>query len=117
MKLTCYEGNFTHYWKESGLRKSRSDGRVQSRGKEHKKAFTGSRSSRPGGDERSRQKEAALLEKRIESSENERRVLEKDINAAFVEGRISEGRKLTVKLEKLNRLVEKLYIDWEVLES
>ena len=117
MKLACYEGNFTHYWRESGLKKTRSDGRIQSREKEHKKAFTGSRNNRSGVDVRSRKKEAALLEKRIESSENERRVFEKDINAAFVEGRIGEGRRLTVKLEKLNRLVEKLYIDWEVLES
>jgi len=30
---------------------------------------------------------------------------------------IGEGRRLTAKLEKLNRLVEKLYIDWEDLES
>jgi ATP-binding cassette, subfamily F, member 3 len=117
MKLTCYEGNFTHFWKESGLRKTRSDGRIQNRDKEHKKAFSGSSNTRPGIDERSRQKEAALLEKRIEGAETERRVLERDINAAFVESQISEGRRLAVKLEKLNRLIEKLYNEWESLES
>ncbi len=116
-QLTCYEGNFTSYWREKGPQTTRSDGRIQSREKEHKKAFNGTRNTRPGTDERFRRKEAASLEKRIESAESERRLAEKDIQAAFRGGRISEGRRLTVKLEKLNRLVEKLYVDWENLES
>ncbi|NQT61133.1 MAG: ABC-F family ATP-binding cassette domain-containing protein [Bacteroidetes bacterium] len=117
VQLTCYEGNFTSYWRESGLKRIRSDGRVQNRGKEHKKAFSETRNNRPGVEERNRQKETVSLEKRIESAETERKVLEKGINAAFVGGRSAEGRSLTVKLEKLNRLIENLYNDWEGLES
>lgn len=105
-KLISYEGSFSSWWSSVNPIKPKSDGRIATRGSDRRKEKTG----HPVSDQ---MKEIKDLEMRIGDLETEKSNLESQVNEAFTRIDHKKGRDLSVKLEKVNSQIEKLYAKWE----
>lgn len=95
--------NFTDYW-------SRQGGLASSAGKVNRRASERKNSSRQTSD-------TEQIEKQLAALEQDKLKLEGLIATAFSRGDHKEGRKLSVKLEKLSKSLGRLYEKWEALYS
>ncbi len=55
--------------------------------------------------------------KQIEEAESEKKILEDDLETAFRKNNHQIGRRISTKLEKLNKRIEKFYKEWENLDK
>ncbi len=105
-KLVSYVGSFSSWWSSVNPLKPKSDGRVTTRGSNRKQEKTRDVSS-------DQNKEIKNIEDRITSLETEKSDLETRVNNAFSKCDHKKGKDLSLKLEKANRQLDKLYKQWE----
>ena len=101
-QFLSYTGNFTSYFKTRYPVLPRLSGAAASRGREKKASET-----------LSGNRDSLKIEERIEEAEAEKLLLEEKIEKAIKENRHQDGRKLTLKLDKLSVRIERLYNQWE----
>ena len=116
-KLEVFNGNFTEFWRTKKADRS-SRGQNKELGKRRVSAQGQKRGDKPHNRAvrpKSGYSNATStgLESRIERHEQERAVLETEITKAFATGDHKRGRELSNKLEKVSRLIDKLYGEWE----
>jgi len=107
-KLISFDGSFSSWWSSVNPMKPKSDGRITTRG-------SGRRKDKKINLEIDHIKEIKDLETRIGKLESEKSDLESLVNDAFTRVDHKKGRDLSVKLEKVNSQIEKLYSRWENL--
>lgn len=107
-KLVSFDGSFSAWWSSVNPLKPKSDGRIATRGSDRRR-------EKPKENNSDNAKEIKQLEERIATLENEKSELESLINDAFSQSDHKRGRDLSVKLEKVNGQIEKLYSQWEKL--
>ena len=133
-RFESYMGTFAEFWRDSSLRNSGSSdsGDVKSVGAKSggakspqmmkaSKRVSGENNSRKSVKERRitgrSDAEVAKLETRIDAAEREKRELESAITSAFSKGDHMKGRALSNRLEKHANRLDKLYEEWELIES
>jgi len=107
-KLISFDGSFSSWWSSVNPMKPKSDGRITTRGSDRRK-------DKKINLEIDHIKEIKDLETRIGKLESEKSDLESLVNDAFTRVDHKKGRDLSVKLEKVNSQIEKLYSRWENL--
>jgi len=107
-KLISFDGSFSSWWSSVNPLKPKSDGRITTRGSDRRK-------DKKSDLNKDIIKEIKNIETRIGILETEKSDLESLINEAFIKVDHKKGRDLSVKLEKLNSQIEKLYTQWEKL--
>lgn len=113
--FTPYEGSFSEFWRDLGALRTDASGGIASRGRVvGTESARGSREvargrDRGGGSDSSGNDE---VERRIVALEAEKADLESRATAAFGRRDFAGAGKLAADLEKLNRLIEKLYEKW-----
>lgn len=101
-KLVSFAGNFSEYFKHKYPVLPNLSGKVGKRAKERTK-----------GNDTPVSATARQLVTRIENAESEKVSLESELKESFKENNHQIGRKIAVKLEKLNKRIEQLYAEWE----
>ncbi|MBI9099813.1 MAG: ABC-F family ATP-binding cassette domain-containing protein [Spirochaetaceae bacterium] len=105
-KLISFDGSFSDWWRSANPVKPKSDGRIATRGSDRRKEKSRTTDSK-------QVKEIKAIEDRIAKLEQEKTDLESHINEAFTRVDHKKGRDLSVKLEKVNSQLDKLYSQWE----
>ncbi len=116
--FTSWEGNFSEFWYRSGAAsrrgafgaKASASGGVEARGRA--RAADGAGKARRGGAEAA--ESGAALAARIEKLEEERTVLERRSTAALAAGDFRTARTAGAELDKLARIIDRLYAEWAV---
>jgi ATP-binding cassette subfamily F protein 3 len=105
-RFETFPGSFSEFWETRKPLLARGDGRVLSRRKQVERA----RADRAG---RQRTTHAADIERRIVEREAEKRQVEKEMAAAFASRDHQKGKQLAARLDRVARLLEDLYDQWE----
>lgn len=101
-KLLSFDGSFSQWWSSVNPFKPKSTGRITTRGSDRREKSRTSIHTKA-------EEEQKALESRIEMMESEKSDLESLISDAFTKGDHRKGRELSVKLEKLSRLLDGLW--------
>ena len=105
--LVSYPGNFSEFWHARKEERASVVGRVTKRGQYRAKRTKQQRSP----------EDAAVLEQRIQETEQEKETVESLLADAFTRRDRREGHRLQKQLDHLNRLIDELYEKWMALTA
>jgi len=111
-RFETFRGSFSEFWAGREPYLARGSGRVLTRGKQLEAARRDAR-KRAGREAAAATGRTADLERRIGELESEKGELETKITASFTAGDHQEGRRLSNRLDRVSRMLEELYGEWE----
>jgi ATP-binding cassette, subfamily F, member 3 len=101
-RLVSHAGNYSDYWEKNGRSVSRSTGKLTDRGKERRKV------------PKSRQETGSrTIELRIDGLEREKQELENLVLDAYEKKNHERGKSLSIKLSGTEKMLARLYREWE----
>jgi ATP-binding cassette subfamily F protein 3 len=105
-----YPGDPQEFWQEWAAASREVSGRVGTRAREQLQATSASR-------RRERVAAASEIERRLAALEAEKGSLERELSDAFARGELRKGRDLSRRHERLLKLLDGLYAQWEAEEG
>lgn len=114
-RFETFQGSFSEFWAGREPYLARGAGRVLTRGKQQEAARREERRrlGKAGKETAAGRERAADLERRIGELEDEKRAVEAKITEAFAAGDHQGGRRLAMRLDRVSRMLEELYGEWE----
>ncbi len=111
-RFTAYEGTFSEYWRDAGVRAVRSQGRIEARAA----TVARSRPQKPVSPHHAREETRRVsLESRITQEEQRKAELERVSLDANVARDFARAGRAAQEAAAVGRMLEKLYAEWEEL--